>query len=81
MIFPEVAGSGEPETASVRLDGNDFVPQVLTGLTEPVLLELAIASGHCFIATYNLKHFVGAEAVGIRAIPPVVFLRMLEGRP
>ena len=42
------------------------------------VLELALAGGAPFIITHNTRHFRGAEALGIRAVTPDQFLRILS---
>jgi hypothetical protein len=39
-----------------------------------MLLELAVASESDFIVTCNVRHFVGVEKFGIRALRPREFL-------
>lgn len=42
------------------------------------VLELALAGGAPFIITHNTRHFRGADALGIRAVTPDQFLRILS---
>ncbi len=42
------------------------------------VLELAIASNCDYIVTYNLKDFKQSEKLGIKAITPAEFLKILE---
>lgn len=42
------------------------------------VLELALAGGAPFIITHNRRHFRGADELGIRAVTPEQFLRMLS---
>ena len=43
------------------------------------VLELTLASGCKYIITYNLKDFRAAESLGIEAITPYDFIKILEG--
>jgi predicted nucleic acid-binding protein len=43
------------------------------------LLELAVAGRADGIVTHNVRHFAGAERVGIRVMTPREFLRTIEG--
>ena len=48
---------------------------------DDMVLELAIA-GHCnAIVTFNRRHFVGAEKLGIRIVTPRKFLREIGELP
>jgi putative PIN family toxin of toxin-antitoxin system len=51
---------------------------VLPDPSDDFVLELAFASGAKYIVTYNLKHFVGAAALGVSAISPSEFLKLKE---
>ena len=42
-----------------------------------MLLELAVASESDFIVTCNVRHFVGVEQFGIRAVTPREFLEQI----
>ena len=44
---------------------------------DDLVLELAVAAGAKFIITHNIRDFAGSEDFGVRAIPPVVFLRQI----
>jgi putative PIN family toxin of toxin-antitoxin system len=41
------------------------------------VLELALAGGASFIVTHNTRHFCNADSLGIRAVTPDQFLRIL----
>jgi putative PIN family toxin of toxin-antitoxin system len=43
------------------------------------LLELSVAGRADAIVTHNVRHFAGAEQVGIRVMTPREFLRTIEG--
>jgi predicted nucleic acid-binding protein len=45
---------------------------------DDMILELAFAAGCHFIVTHNLRHFVGSERLGVRAITPSDFLAMIQ---
>ena len=46
---------------------------------DDMILEMAVA-GQCeFIVTHNIRHFVGAEKFGVKAVSPGEFLMMLGG--
>lgn len=42
---------------------------------DDMVLELAVKAGCQFIVTYNLRGFTGCERFGVRALPPVEFLK------
>ena len=42
------------------------------------VLELALAGGASFIITHNTRHFRSADSLGIRAVTPDQFLRILS---
>ena len=48
---------------------------------DDMVLECAVASGSQFIVTHNLKDFQRAPELGIQAIKPVDFLKLLRGTP
>lgn len=45
---------------------------------DDLVLELAFSGQADFIVTHNLRHFRGAEALGIRAVTPDEFLGILS---
>ena len=45
---------------------------------DDLLLELALAGSAPFIITHNIRHFQGVDSLGIRAVTPDDFLRMLS---
>lgn len=45
------------------------------------LVELAFAARATHIVTHNVRDFVGVERLGIEAVTPAHFLRLLEQRP
>jgi putative PIN family toxin of toxin-antitoxin system len=51
---------------------------VLRDPGDDFLVELAVASGSDFIVTYNIRHFIEAERLGVNAIRPAAFLRLVE---
>ena len=48
---------------------------------DDMVLECAVASGSRFIVTHNLKDFQRAPELGVQAIKPVDFLKLLKGTP
>jgi predicted nucleic acid-binding protein len=48
-----------------------------TDVTDDMVLEAAVAGQCKYIVTFNVRHFAGAERFGIRAVPPVEFLKVL----
>lgn len=42
------------------------------------VLELAIAAGASYIITHNLRNFAGVESLGVTALRPAEFLRLLN---
>ena len=42
------------------------------------VLELALAGSAPFIITHNIRHFLSADALGIQAVTPDQFLRILS---
>ena len=44
---------------------------------DDMILELAVESDADLIVTYNLRDFQGVDKFGLRAIPPIQFLREL----
>ncbi len=47
---------------------------------DDLVLELALAGGAPFIVTHNVRHFPGVNDLGIRAVTPAEFLRILFPR-
>jgi putative PIN family toxin of toxin-antitoxin system len=45
------------------------------------ILELAFAAGAGYIVTHNMKDFAGSEQLGIRAITPGDFYRLVFHKP
>lgn len=45
---------------------------------DDLVLELALAGGAPFIVTHNLRHFRDADALGIQAVTPDQFIRILS---
>ncbi len=45
---------------------------------DDLLLELALAGSALFIITHNIRDFRGVDALGIRAVTPDDFLRILS---
>ena len=50
----------------------------LTDPDDDMVLELAFAAGCPYIVTHNVKDFHGSEELGIRAITPRDFLKMIR---
>ena len=50
----------------------------LPDLKDDLVLELALAGGAPYIITHNIRHFRGAESLGIRAVTPDEFLGILS---
>lgn len=50
---------------------------------DDMILEMAFAAGCKYIVTHNVRHFAGCEQLGIEAIKPGDFLRILnrESKP
>jgi hypothetical protein len=46
-----------------------------------MLLELAFAAGCRYIITHNVKDFHGSESLGVTALSPRDFLKLLRGKP
>lgn len=42
------------------------------------VLELAIAAGARYIVTHNVRNFVGVESLGVKALRPREFLKLLN---
>jgi predicted nucleic acid-binding protein len=45
---------------------------------DDMILELALAAGCGYIVTHNVRHFAGSEKLGIEAVTPGEFLRLLK---
>ena len=45
---------------------------------DDLVLELALAGSAQFIITFNTRHFRGVDSLGIRAVTPDTFLRILS---
>lgn len=45
---------------------------------DDMILELALAAGCRYIVTHNMRHFAGCERLGIEAVTPGEFLRLLN---
>ena len=43
-----------------------------------MILGLALAAGCRHIVTHNVRHFAGCESLGIQAVAPGEFIRLLE---
>lgn len=50
----------------------------LRDANDDMVLELAFAAGCPYIVTHNLKDFHGSEEVGVKAISPRDFLKMIR---
>ncbi len=42
------------------------------------VLELAVAAGARYIVTHNLRNFAAGQSLGVLALPPAAFLRLLD---
>jgi putative PIN family toxin of toxin-antitoxin system len=51
---------------------------VLRDPNDDFVVELAVASGSDFVVTYNIRHFLEAEKLGVKTIRPGDFLQLLE---
>ena len=45
---------------------------------DDMILELAMAAGCQYIVTHNVRHFAGAEKLGINPLTPGAFIRLLK---
>ena len=55
-----------------------------SGLPDPdddMILELAFAAGCRYVVTHNVRDFAGCERLGIEAVTPREFLRIIRPRP
>jgi predicted nucleic acid-binding protein len=50
---------------------------LLPDASDDMVLEAAVAGRCRYIVTFNVKDFAGVERFGIRALPPMDFLRIL----
>jgi predicted nucleic acid-binding protein len=48
---------------------------------DDLVLEVALAGGANFIVTHNIRDFVGIDSLGISAVTPDDFLRILQSSP
>jgi putative PIN family toxin of toxin-antitoxin system len=48
---------------------------------DDMVLELAFAAGCRYIVTHNVKDFHGSEQLGVKAVTPREFLRLIERNP
>ena len=48
---------------------------------DDMVLELAVAAGCQYIATFNRRHFVGSEQFGIKIVTPRDFLEQIGQLP
>jgi putative PIN family toxin of toxin-antitoxin system len=51
----------------------------LTDPDDDMILELAFAADCDFIVTHNVRDFVGCEQMGVKAITPRDFLKLMRG--
>jgi predicted nucleic acid-binding protein len=51
-----------------------FLPDV----DDDMIVELAFAAGCRYIVTHNVRHFAGCQQLGIEAIKPADFLRLID---
>jgi putative PIN family toxin of toxin-antitoxin system len=42
------------------------------------VLELAVSAGARDIVTHNIRNFIGADSLGVTALPPAEFLKLLN---
>lgn len=52
----------------------------LTDVDDDMVLELAFAAGCTYIVTHNVKDFHGSEELGVTAITPRDFLKLIRDR-
>ncbi len=52
----------------------------LTDANDDMILELAFAAGCRYIVTHNMKDFHGSEQLGITAITPREFLKLIRNK-
>lgn len=45
---------------------------------DDMILELALAAGCNYVVTHNVRHFAGAEKLGIEPVTPGEFMRLLK---
>ena|SRR5829696_4490768 len=45
---------------------------------DDMILELALAAGCRHVVTHNVRHFAGSESLGIAAVTPGEFMRLLK---
>ncbi len=50
----------------------------LSDPNDDMVLELALAASCRYIITHNVRHFAGAESLGMRIVLPGEFLRLLS---
>lgn len=43
-----------------------------------MILELAFAAGCRYVVTHNVRHFAGCEKLGVEAVTPRDFLRIIR---
>jgi len=48
---------------------------------DDMILELAFAAGCRYVVTHNVRDFAGCERLGIEAVTPREFLRIIRPRP
>ena len=46
-------------------------------MTDDMVLEAAVAGQCRYIVTFNIRDFAGIEGLGVRALPPAEFLKIL----
>jgi hypothetical protein len=46
-----------------------------------MILELAFAASCRYVVTHNVRHFAGSERLGVQALTPGEFLRVLAQQP
>lgn len=52
----------------------------LTDPNDDFVRELAVAAGAGYIITHNLRNFAGSRSLGVSAVSPAEFLRLLAAR-
>jgi predicted nucleic acid-binding protein len=69
--------AGQAHLQEIHFLWRPFLPDA----DDDMILELAFAAGCRYIVTHNVKDFQGSEELGVTAITPGDFLRLIRSQP
>jgi hypothetical protein len=69
--------AGQAHIQEIHFLWRPFLPDA----DDDLVLELAFAAGCPYVITHNVKDFHGSEQLGVRALSPRGFLRLIRSGP